>query len=91
MVTDRLPATAALSRSFALVRGRLWRVKFALSVVFLVGLAMLSLAEAVGAALAGLGGWLAAPIGVLGSAAVAPLLVAASLTLLDDLKRRDHN
>ena len=91
VVTDRLPATAALSRSFALVRGRLWRVKLALSVVFLVGLAMLSLAEAVGAALVGLGGWLAAPIGVLGSAAVAPLLVAASLTLLDDLKRRDHN
>ena len=94
VVTDRLPATAALSRSFALVRGRLWRVKLALSAVFFVSLLTLSAAEAAGAvlgALLGLGdGWLAAPGGVLGSAVAAPLVVAASLTLLDDLKRRDN-
>ena len=94
VVTDRLPATAALGRSFALVRGRLLRVKLALSAVFLVSLLMLSSAEAAGAALGALlglgGGWLAALAGVLGSAIAAPLIVAASLALLDDLKRRDR-
>ena len=93
VVTERLSATAALGRSFALVRGQLWRMKLALSAVFFVSLVVLSLAEALGAALGaltGLGsGTLAAPFGVLGSALVAPLVVAASLALLQDLEQRE--
>lgn len=95
VVTEHKRAVAALGRSFALVRGQLWRVKGALSVVFCVALAAVLLVESVamaaGAALpAGtLAGDLTAfAILALGNAAIAPLPIAASLALLSDLTRR---
>ena len=95
VVTEHKRAVAALGRSFALVRGQLWRVKGALSVVFCVALAAVLLVESVARAAAAalpartLASDLTAfVILALGNAAIAPLPIAASLALMNDLTRR---
>lgn len=97
VVTENCGGLAALRRSFALVRGRLWRMKVALSIVYFVFFAALLLAEALGAAAAALlgaaqlpGEFAAFVVVALGGAAAGPVPIAASLALLYDLTRRDE-
>ena len=92
VVTETRGGLAALRRSFALVRGRLWRMKVALSIVYFVFFAALLLAEALGAAAAALARAVHLPgdlagfaVVVFGGAVAGPVPIAASLALLYDL------
>ena len=94
VVTESCGGLAALRRSFALVRGQLWRMKVALSIVYFVFFAALLLAEALGAAAAALLGAAQLPgdlaafvVVALGGAVAGPVPIAASLALLYDLTR----
>ena len=90
VVTEARGGLAALRRSFQLVRGRLWRMKFALTVVYFVFFAALLLAEALAAAAGALlpGDVAAFVVVSVGSAIAWPWPIAASLALLYDLTRR---
>lgn len=94
VATETRGGLSALRRSFALVRGQLWRMKLALSIVYFVFFAILLLAEAFGAAAAALlraahlpGDFAAFVLVVLGGAVAGPVPIAASLALLYDLTR----
>lgn len=98
VITEACGGWSALRRSFQLVRGRLWRMKFALSVVYFVFFAALLLAEALAAAVDALlgaahlpGHWAAFVVVSLGGAIAGPLPMAASLALLYDLARRGES
>ena len=98
VVTENLGGLAALRRSGQLVRGHLWRMKLALSVVFLVALAFVGVAESLGlAASEGLGalgapgfaGDLAAFVfAAIGGTLAVPVSIAGALALLRDLTLR---
>ena len=95
VVTEARGGLSALRRSFQLVRGRLWRMKFALTVVYFVFFAALLLAEALAAAAGALlrgahlpGDFAAFVVVALGGAVAGPWPIAASLALLYDLARR---
>lgn len=91
VVTEAHGGAAALRRSFQLVRGRLWRMKFALTVVYFVFFAALLLTEALAAVVGALlpGDFAAFVVVSLGGAIAWPWPIAASLALLYDLTRRD--
>ena len=98
VVTEARSGLSALRRSFQLVRGRLWRMKFALTVVYFVFFAALLLAEALAAGAAALlrvahlpGDLAAFVVVALGGAVAGPWPMAASLALLHDLARRGES
>ena len=95
VVTEACGGLAALRRSYQLVRGHLWRMKFALTAVYLAFFVALALAEMVAAAVgavfasAPVLGEVAAFVAVaLGGAVAGPIPIAASLALLYDLALR---
>ena len=95
VVTETRGGVSALRRSFQLVRGQLWRMKLALTVVYFVFFAALLLAEALAAAGNALlsaarlpGGFAAFVVVALGGAIAAPWPIAGSLALLHHLTRR---
>lgn len=95
VVTEGRGGISALRRSARLVRGHLWRMKLALTVVYLVFFVALALAEALAAAVAALfgaaqmaGDVAAFAVLAVGGAAAGPVPIAASLALLYDLAIR---
>ena len=98
VVTENLGGLAALRRSGQLVRGHLWRTKFALSVVLLVALAFVGVAESLGFAATAALGSLGAPgfaadiaafvFAAIGGALAVSISIAAALALLRDLAVR---
>ena len=95
VVTEARGGLAALRRSYQLVRGHLWRMKFALTAVYLSFFVALAVAEmaaaAVGAVFASapvLGEAAAFVAVAVGGAVAGPIPIAASLALLYDLALR---